>query len=431
MSNHQGRVGVIGGGLAGLASACVLAARGRDVVLFEQNDWLGGKAARLEVEGFRFDMGPTILLMPSVLERIFAEAGRSLSEMLDLVPLDPQWRSFFNDGSTLDLVADVPNMCKALDAFSPGGSTSAGYRGFSDLAARLSNISDKFFFWRSIGSVWDMFDPKTSFQPSMLKDVLSMRPFSTVAGTIRSFVSEPRTAQMLDHFTQYVGSAPDLSPAVLCGIAHMQTSEGVWYPRGGTRAVPLALAQLARELGVEFRTNTEVKRILLDSSNKRVVGVETDSGRFDLDAVVSNSDSVRTHRELLPSSIERTFVKRRRYEPACSGVVLYLGLDRRYEHLSHHNFVFSRNAEEEFHSIYRTGEPAADPTCYVCAQRQPNPRSRLPAGNRSIFWCTRLTLGPGTIGARCSLNIARRFSTSSRGRRGSEISRGASESSAG
>ena len=90
---RSGRIGVIGGGLGGLASACTLSARGYDVVLFEKNPWLGGKAAVLSEGGFRFDMGPTILLMPSVLERIFAEAGRDLKDELELVPLDPQWRS--------------------------------------------------------------------------------------------------------------------------------------------------------------------------------------------------------------------------------------------------------------------------------------------------------------------------------------------------
>ena len=233
----QGRVGVIGGGLGGLAAACTLAARGYAVVLFEKSPWLGGKAAVLEADGYRFDMGPTILTLPSVLRRVFAEAGRRLEDALSLVPLDPQWRSFFVGGSTLDLCADVGEMGKRLDAFAPGDSAD-GYRAFLDLSAHLHDISDRYFFWRSIGSVWDMMDPRTMFKPSMLADLVRMRLGRSVARTVRAFVPEPRVAQMLDHFTQYVGSAPDASPAVLCGIAHMQTSEGVWYPVGGTGAVP-------------------------------------------------------------------------------------------------------------------------------------------------------------------------------------------------
>src|SRR4249919_1751945 len=101
---------------------------------------------------------------------------------------------------------------------------------------------------------------------------------------------------MIDHFTQYVGSNPEASPAVLCGIAHMQTDEGVWYPHGGTRAVPVALEKLARELGVEFRMGTLVQRILTQGG--RVSGVRTQCAEdVPLCAVVSNCDSVRTHRE--------------------------------------------------------------------------------------------------------------------------------------
>jgi diapolycopene oxygenase len=374
------RVGVVGGGLGGLAAAVTLAARGREVILFEKSAWLGGKAAVHEARGYRFDMGPTILTMPSILRRIFAEAGRRLEEELDLVRLDPQWRSFFADGSTLDLCADEEPMADRLEAFAPGSGLGDGYRRFLALSQAQHDVSDRYFFWRSVGSLWDMFDARAAFRPSALADVLRMKLGRTVAETVRAHVSDPRVAQMLDHFTQYVGSAPAASPAVLCAIAHMQTSEGVWYPRGGTGAIPRALAKLAQELGVQLCTGTGVKRILLDEAGA-VCGVETDAGeRIALAAVVSNADAVRTHRELLGGKPAARFERRRRYEPACSGVVLYLGLAQGYDHLLHHNFVFSRNAEEEFESIYRRGEPAADPTCYVCAPARTEPDVAPPGG---------------------------------------------------
>ena len=226
-----------------------------------------------------------------------------------------------------------------------------------------------------------MFDFKAAAQPGVLADVLAMRPWSTVGATVRSFVPEPRVAQMLDHFTQYVGSAPDLSPAVLCGIAHMQTGEGIWYPRGGTRAVPLALENLARDLGVEFRTNCLVRSIERDASGGVAALLVDDGERVPLAAVVSNGDSVRTHRELLSGTAAAArFERRRTYEPACSGVVLYLGLDRRYEQLLHHNFVFSRDPHEEFDAIYRRGVPATDPTCYLCAPAATDPDVAPPGG---------------------------------------------------
>jgi len=359
----RGRVAVVGGGLGALASACTLAARGFRVTLFERNPWLGGKAAQHRADGFRFDMGPTILIMPSVLRRVFAEAGVDLDDRLDMVPLDPQWRCFYEDGSVLDLVSDTRAMEAELEKLAPGASQ--GWSDLMDLSERLHDVSERYFLWRSVGGVRDTFSMSDSFKMSVLSDLAALRMGATVGGTVRRKLDDPRVAQVADHFTQYVGSAPDSSPAVLCGIAHMQTDEGIWYPMGGTRAVPEALTRLATELGVDLRPGTGVQRIAVEDG--RAVGVVTDDGtRHPFDLVVSGADAVRTHTELVGGEVGRKWAKKG-HEPACSGVVLYLGLDRRYDHLLHHDFVFSKDPEEEFDHIYRKGEPAPDPTAYLCA----------------------------------------------------------------
>lgn len=377
------RIAVVGGGLGGLAAAVTLAARGRQVTLLEQNSFLGGKAAVLERDGYRFDMGPTILTVPSVLHRIFAEANRRLEDSLDLVRLDPQWRCFYEDGTTLDLVEDVERMAKRIEAFTGQEEQAEGYRRFQQLAERLAAISHRTFLWRDVGSVRDTILWSDVWRPALLADLTSMRLGQSVASTIRSFVSDARVAQMIDHFTQYVGSAPDQSPAVLCSIAHLQTDEGVWYPRGGTRAVPDALVRLAGELGVELRTGVSAERIVVEGGQVR--GVATEQGEMiHAEAVISNCDTVRTHRELLDGRFWTGFSRGRRLEPACSGVVLYLGLSEGYDQLCHHNFVFSRDPEEEFTAIYGRGEPAEDPTCYVCAPSRTEP-DVAPAGGEALY----------------------------------------------
>ena len=191
---------------------------------------------------------------------------------------------------------------------------------------------------------------------------------------------DARVAQMLDHFVQYVGSSPYGSPAVLCAIGHMQTSEGIWYPMGGTRAVPVALERLAGELGVDLRPSTGIASITMH--NGRAAGVVTDTGEtIACAAVVSNMDAVRTYRELVGGKPAEQFGRRwNKRDPACSGVGLYLGLDRAYEHLAHHDFVFSRDPEEEFDWIYTKGEPAPDPTCYIAATGRTEPGVAPPGG---------------------------------------------------
>jgi diapolycopene oxygenase len=379
------RVGVIGSGLAGLSAACTLAARGHKVSVFEKNAWLGGKAAQLCESGFRFDMGPTILIQPSMLRKIFAEAGRNLDDYVTMVRLDPQWRCFFENGSTIDLVDDTDKMAATLEARWPGAGLK--YRKLLELSQELHSISDRFFFWKSVGSMKDTFDVGGAFDLNVLKDVLRMRLGSSVAGTVREFIADPDAAQMLDHFVQYVGSSPDASPAILTAIGHMQMQEGIWYPMGGTRAVPEAMVKLARELGVTFHVNTDVARLVTNGAKHgRVTGlVTTDGQEIAFDAIVSNEDAVRTYRELLAgTAAARTFEHHRGYEPACSGVVLYLGLNRRYDHLAHHDFVFSRDPHDEFHHIYKLGEPAPDPTCYLACTAATDPAS-APAGGEAMY----------------------------------------------
>ena len=363
----QSDVIVIGSGLAGLASACTLAARGYSVTVVEKNEWLGGKAALLEDKGYRFDMGPTILTLPSVLRRVFTEAGRKLEDYLDMVRLDPQWRCFFEDGkqfrpSRIAARNEEPFARLYRELTRPVTVMKSSWRSRRSWTRFLRSSSSG----RASVALADTMNVKESFSLNVLRDVLSLRFGRTVAGLVRSHIPDARIAQMIDHFTQYVGSSPEASPAVLCGIAHMQTNEGIWYPMGGTRAVPEALVRLGRELGVKYITGHQVKSI--DSQSGRATGVTLDNGEsLKAATIVSNSDCVRTCDELLPKKVADKFMSKRKYEAACSGVVLYLGLRKKYDHILHHNFVFSKDPHVEFDQIYCKGEPAGDPTCYVCA----------------------------------------------------------------
>ncbi|HYF09008.1 MAG TPA: phytoene desaturase family protein [Acetobacteraceae bacterium] len=384
------RVIVIGGGLGGLAAAAVAQARGHQVTLFDKNPWLGGKAAVLHLpdprrpegnQGFRFDMGPTILTVPRVLRRIFAEAGRDQAREMPMVRLDPQWRCFFDDNTRIDLIEDVDAMAQAMDRFAPGGVNGAGYRRFQAESRHLHEVSEKFFFWRPVEGIGDTLNVRDNFKPGVLRDVMALRMGKTVAKVIRGHVPDARLAQMLDHFTQYVGSNPYLAPAVLCGIGDMQASEGIWYPMGGTRAAAEGLANLAASLGADLRPGVEVTGIGIEGGAVR--SVTAGGERVPCDAVISNMDAIRTYTELVGGAPGRAYAKKG-FTPACSGVVLYLGLDRRYEHLAHHDFVFSRDAEEEFDAIYTRGEPAPDPTCYLAAPAATDP-TVAPEGGEALY----------------------------------------------
>jgi len=228
-------------------------------------------------------------------------------------------------------------------------------------------------------------------EPGILKDAMAMRPHATVASTINAYIKEPHVRQMCEHFLQYVGSSPFLAPAILSLIAAAQVDHGCWYSMapdgksGGTRMVARTLERILREENADLVTGVGVRKILREGN--RATGVELDTGRQIMaDAVVSNCDVQRTYRDLLgdDESLTEQHKIAEKYTPACSGVVLYLGLNRRYEHLAHHNFLFSGNSQQEFDDIYSKGIPARDPTIYLAVPSRTD-ETQAPPGCEAFY----------------------------------------------
>jgi len=383
--NSPKRVVVVGGGLAGLASAVELRGRGAEVTIVEANHHLGGKMNVLSESGFTFDMGPTILTLPEVLCGIIRRAQRRVPDLIDLVRLDPQWRCFFEDGVCIDLRENVDDMVRELEAKIPGSGAGDGWRKLIEYSRRMNRLSRNVFFYKDVGGIRDVMRQSPAMDKQVMGDALAMRLHSTVAATIQKHVREPHVRQVAEHFLQYVGSSPFLAPAILTMIASAQVDQGCWYAMGGTRKVARSLERLASDLGVEAVTGCSVEGII--SEHGRAAGVRLSDGRTIMaDAVVSNSDVQRTYSNLVGT--EQGQNERRKiagtYTPACSGVVLYLGLDRQYKHLAHHNFLFSKDSHEEFDDIYKRGIPARDPTLYIAAPSRTDPE-QAPAGGEALY----------------------------------------------
>ena len=384
MSSTLPHVVVVGAGPAGLAATVELASHGCRVTLGEKNNHLGGKLNVLSEDGYTFDMGPTILTIPQVLRGIIRRSGRKPEDYLDLIDLDPQWRCFYPDGTKIDLLKNAAEMARSLDAQFPDLRPGAGYQKFVDWSRRMFRLSEKVFFYKDLGGIADMMR-KPPTDPGMLGDVMSMRMHSTVAATIHKLIPAPHMRQLCEHFLQYVGSSPFLAPAILGLIASAQVDQGCWYPMGGTRKVAQTLGTIAGELGVEVITGQKVKTIHADSKSARAVELE-DGRIIEADAVVSNCDVQRTYRDLIdePKANAEFRAIESKYKPACAGVVLYLGLDRQYDQLAHHNFIFSADSDAEFNDIYHKGIPARAPTLYIAAPSRTDPH-QAPEGGEALY----------------------------------------------
>lgn len=391
MSSQTKHAVVIGAGLAGLSAACELSTHGYRVTIVDQNHHLGGKMNLLTEKGFTFDMGPTIITLPEVLRGIVKRSGRRVEDYINLIDLDPQWRCHFEDGTVIDLRRDPAVFARQIDEQFPAEKPGQGYLKFLEYARRMFRLSEKVFFYNDLGGVGDMMKSSPP-DPALLGDVLNMRMHSTVGATVHKHISEPHVRQVCEHFLQYVGSSPFLAPAILSLIAAAQADHGCWYAMapdgtdGGTRMVARTVARIAQEQGVQPVLGRRVAKIL--HAGGRATGVLLDDGTtIEADIVVSNCDVQRTHRDLLagtPGAQDRAESIAGKYEPACSGVVLYLGLDRQYEHLAHHNFIFSGDSEQEFDDIYRRGIPARDPTLYLAVPSRTDP-TQAPAGGEALY----------------------------------------------
>ncbi len=368
---------VIGAGVGGLSAAIHLAARGQRVIVLEKNQYVGGKMAEVRAEGFRWDTGPSVITMRHVFEDLFTAAGRSLSDYLTLVPVDPLTRYFYPDGVILDAARSLSEMVRQIERLEPRDVE--GYLAYLAYAARLHRITGNVFVYGEPPSL-------RSFTQVSLADALRVDPLRTMNQAISSFVKSTHLRQLLSRFATYVGADPYQAPATLNVIAHVEMTGGVWYPQGGIYTIARALLRLAQELDVEVRTGCAVTEILVNGQ-RSVSGAVLQSGEtVKTQAVIANLDVAAVYEHLLPPAVvDRAKLRRlTEAEPSCSGFVMLLGVEGEFPALAHHNIFFSRDYRREFDQIFRQGVPPDEPTVYVSITSKADPQD-APAGCENWF----------------------------------------------
>ncbi len=375
---------IIGAGVGGLAAAIGLAARGVRVTVLEKNAQIGGKLNVWEDGGFRFDTGPHVLTMLWALDEVFANAGRRLSDVLDLVRLDTVCRYHFPGGRTLDAPGDPEDAAQAIRDFAP--EDEAGFRRFLDYARQVSDATTEPFLKQDFGaSVRGIPSPA---QWGQLSDFLALKPWRTLRDVVREHFTDLRLRQVFELYALYSGSHPARASGIFATVADVQWREGTFYVRGGLYQLAEALRDAAESLGVTFRTSTEVSEIIV--KNRRARGVETQCGkRLFADAVVCNADALGAMTTLVPHAARRRWTEPRvaKIEPSTSAFLLLLGVKGEYSQLAHHNSFLAADGEAEFSAIFDTQTPAEDPTIGVACQSVSDP-SKAPPGHSNLFVMT-------------------------------------------
>lgn len=345
------RVVVVGAGLSGLAAALHLAGRGREVVVLEREAVPGGRAGRSDLDGYRLDTGPTVLTMPDILDETFAAVGSSVAKELELTELDPAYRARFADGTGLDVHRDPDRMAAAVEEFA-GPEQAAGYRRLRRWLQTLYRVEFDRFVAANFDSPLSMLSPR-------LAHLTALGGFRRLDPAIGRFITDERLRRVFTFQSLYVGQAPHDALALYGVITYMDTVAGVYFPRGGMRAVPDALAAAATAAGVTFHYDSTVTE--LEQSAGRVTAVRTLTGeRFRCDAAVLTTELPVTYR-LLGGAPRRPAGLR----PAPSAVVLHAGSSGRWPELAHHTISFGQAWRSTFTELIDDGVVMRDPSLLI------------------------------------------------------------------
>lgn len=365
---------VVGAGLGGLSAAIHLACQGRQVLVFEKNDLVGGKLNLVQAAGYTFDTGPSLFTMPWVVRDLFAAAGRDVYDYLDLIPIEPTCRYWWPDGTEFHAWQTMPQLVQEIARLSPPDVE--GFFRFLAHTARIYRIVAPAFLLQPFDGLRDL------LTPDLLWHGWQIDSLHSVDATVRHFFRSPYLQQVFNRYATYNGSSPYLSPATFNVISYIEFAEGGWYVRGGMYELARALVRLAQELGIAVRTGTEVVEVL--HRNQQAHGVRLSDGQSIAAAtVVLNTDPRYAYQHLLRGQ-PRIATRLQRLEPSCSGFILLLGVDRIYDQLAHHTIFFSQDYPREFAAIFQKRVPAADPTVYVCATSLSDPHL-APPGHMNLF----------------------------------------------
>lgn len=370
---HQ-KIIIIGSGFGGLSLAIRLQARGFQVKIFEKNKHVGGHASQMQEKGYTFDLGPSLITAPEIIERLFQTAGKKVSDYVELIPLIPFYRIYFHDGSFIDYQGDIGEMKRQMGTFNPRDA--AQYDKFMCYAQKVyhkvihEGLGTQPFYWRTL----------LKFLPAAMKLKVPIPSYYVVKNYFRDF----RNIFTFSFNTLFIGGNPFRSPSVYLMIPYLEKTGGVWYTKGGMYSFVRALEKVFIELGGEIQTNSEVTEIVIQ--NRKAIGVKVNEKLYSADAVISNAHFAHTHLDLIPAENRQKWHNRKvkNMSYSMSAFVLYLGLRQRYPKLRHHTLIISKEYRKLVGDIFNRKILSDDFSLY-CHVPTRTDDSMAPPGCESLY----------------------------------------------
>ena len=357
-SEKQPSVAIIGAGPGGLASALLLAKSGVKVTVFERSQRVGGRNKVFEKDGFKYDLGPTFFHYPEVIEDIFQAVGLDAHEELKLKKLDINYRLIFGQGGMLDCTSNTEQMVERIAELS-GRKNAEGFRKYlEDNKMKLDKSK------QCLQEPWFGVTDLLSKRAMRVAGVL--RPQRSVAKDLMKIFDDDRLMLAMSFQTKYLGMSPFNCPSLFTMLAFLEYEYGIFHPMGGLGSVSERMGEIAKDLGVEFRMGEAVTEVIMDK--KTIKGVVTENGEFYADKVVMNADFAQGMTSLFPDKVRKKWsnkkIDNKKY--SCSTFMLYLGVDRTYDDLPHHQIYASKDYVSNLEDIEKHHRLTwDDPSVYV------------------------------------------------------------------
>ena len=368
---------IIGAGLGGLATALRLRQHGFEVTILEKQTRPGGRSNIIKENGFRVDIGPTILVMKKSFEELYQSIGEDFERRIRMVQLDPNYRIYYHDGTQFDLYNNMAKLAQEVEKISPGA-TEQLFQFIGEGAKKYA--LGMAFVERNYDRITDIFNPKAGLR------LIQTRAHQNLYHQVSDFFAgNDKLVKAFSFHSMFLGLSPLDSLAVYSIITYADLALGMWYPMGGIYSLVEDMVKIADAKGVILKTNSPVSRIIVEDG--RAVGVVLDSGKKVIaDLVISNADLVYTYRELIDERFRKQYSNQKldRMQYACSGYVLYLGLDKTYSHLRHQALYFSEDYRRNLESIFKSKVLPEDPSFHLNVPTVTDP-SLAPPGHSLVY----------------------------------------------
>lgn len=350
-----------GAGVGGVATAARLAKAGYSVTILEKNNFTGGRCSLIHHDGYRFDQGPSLLLLPKLFKETFHDLDTSLeAEGVELLKCEPNYNLWFGDGESFELSSDTAVMKREIEKWE-GKDGFERYLEWLGEAHRHYEISAREVLHKNFTSIFNL------CRWSFLTNVFKLHPFESIYSRASKYFWTERLRRVFTFGSMYMGMSPFDAPGTYSLLQYTELAEGIWYPVGGFHAVVQALVRICERSGVNIRLSTPVSSVLTSSDGTKVTGVQLSSGeQVKADLVVINADLVYAYNNLFPSSTSQSYAKSlQKRAGSCSSISFYWALSQKIPELNTHNIFLADEYRESFDSIFDRQSIPREPSFYV------------------------------------------------------------------